>query len=71
MGQGEALETVGEAGAGDAGAEAEVGGDGQVQFGVIADRQLVPKPAELVELIVTEFERLVFLVLLGAGSLAA
>jgi WS/DGAT/MGAT family acyltransferase len=44
--------------------------NGQVQFGVIADRQLVPKPAELVELIVTEFERLVFLVLLGAGSLA-
>jgi diacylglycerol O-acyltransferase / wax synthase len=44
--------------------------NGQVQFGVIADRQLVPKPVELVELIVTEFERLVFLVLLGAGSLA-
>ena len=42
---------------------------GQVQFGVIADRQLVPKPAELVDLIVTEFERLVFLILLGAGSL--
>ena len=44
--------------------------NGQVQFGVIADRQLVPQPAELVQLIVTEFERLVFLVLLGAGSLA-
>jgi diacylglycerol O-acyltransferase / wax synthase len=43
--------------------------NGQVQFGVIADRQLVPNPAELVELIVTEFERLVFLVLLGGGSL--
>jgi WS/DGAT/MGAT family acyltransferase len=43
--------------------------NGQVQFGVIADRQLVPNPTELVELIVTEFERLVFLVLLGAGSL--
>ena len=43
--------------------------NGQVQFGVIADRQLVPQPAELVELIVTEFERLVFLVLLGAGSM--
>jgi len=43
--------------------------NGQVQFGVIADRKLVSKPTELVELIVTEFERLVFLVLLGAGSL--
>jgi diacylglycerol O-acyltransferase / wax synthase len=42
---------------------------GQVQFGVIADRQLIPKPAELVKLIGIEFERLVFLVLLGAGSL--
>jgi hypothetical protein len=42
---------------------------GRVQFGVIADRQVLPQPAELVNLIVTEFERLVFLVLLGAGSL--
>ena len=43
--------------------------NGQVQFGVIADRLLVPNPTELVDLIVTEFERLVFLVLLGGGSL--
>jgi WS/DGAT/MGAT family acyltransferase len=42
---------------------------GRVQFGVIADRQVLPQPAELVNRIVTEFERLVFLVLLGAGSL--
>jgi diacylglycerol O-acyltransferase len=44
--------------------------NGQVQFGVIADRNLVPHPAELVDLIVTEFERLVYLVLLGGASLS-
>lgn len=43
--------------------------NGQVQFGVIADRQLIPDPRELVQLIITEFERLVYLVLLGGGSL--
>ena len=32
---------------------------GEVQFGVIADRQLIPDPGELVSLIETEFERLV------------
>ena len=42
---------------------------GAVQFGVIADRQLIPKPRELVELIGVEFERLVYLVLMGGGSL--
>ncbi len=42
---------------------------GRVQFGVIADRQVLPDPAKLVELIVTEFERLVYLILLGAGSM--
>ena len=42
---------------------------GRVQFGVIADRQLIPHPRKLVELIGVEFERLVYLVLLGAGSL--
>jgi WS/DGAT/MGAT family acyltransferase len=41
---------------------------GQVHVGVIADRQLIPRPAELTELIGTEFERLVYLLLLGAGS---
>jgi hypothetical protein len=45
--------------------------NGAVQFGVISDRRLVPNPAELVHLINQEFERLVFLVLLGASSLAA
>jgi WS/DGAT/MGAT family acyltransferase len=42
---------------------------GRVQFGIIADRQVVPDPRELVELIGVEFERLVYLVLFGAGSL--
>lgn len=42
---------------------------GEVQFGLIADRHLIAHPRELVELIETEFERLVFLVLLGAANL--
>lgn len=43
--------------------------NGQVQFGVIADRDLISRPADLVELIIAEFERLVYLVLLGGCSL--
>ena len=43
--------------------------NGQVQFGVIADRQLIPRPAELVARVHAEFERLVFLVLLGGAAL--
>jgi diacylglycerol O-acyltransferase / wax synthase len=43
---------------------------GQVQLGVIADRQLIADPGELVDGMATEFDRLVFLVLLGAGSLS-
>ncbi len=42
---------------------------GRVQFGVTSDRALIEEPARLVEQLVIEFERLVFLVLLGAGSL--
>jgi WS/DGAT/MGAT family acyltransferase len=42
----------------------------RVHFGVIADRYLVPEPAALVDQVKIEFERLVLLVLLGAGSLA-
>ncbi len=42
----------------------------EVQFGVIADRRLIPEPSELVSIIQTEFDRLVYLVLLGGGSLA-
>ena len=42
---------------------------GRVQFGVTSDRALMPEPARLVEQLAVEFERLVFLVLLGAGSL--
>ena len=42
---------------------------GRIQFGVIADRQLIPRPREIVELIGVEFERLVYLILLGGGSL--
>jgi len=41
----------------------------EVQLGVIADRRLIPEPSELVSIIQTEFDRLVFLVLLGGGSL--
>jgi WS/DGAT/MGAT family acyltransferase len=42
---------------------------GRVQFGVTADRALIADPVRLVEQLAIEFERLVFLVLLGAGSL--
>lgn len=42
---------------------------GRVQLGVIADRALIADPAALVLAMAAEFERLVFLVLLGAGSL--
>ena len=40
-----------------------------MQIGVIADRQLIPEPGELVSIIQKEFDRLVYLVLLGGGSL--
>jgi diacylglycerol O-acyltransferase / wax synthase len=43
--------------------------NGQVQFGVICDRQLIPEPRKLVDLVETEFERLVLLVLLGGAAL--
>lgn len=43
--------------------------NGRVHFGVIADRQLIKHPVELVKLIGIEFERLVFLVLLGGTAL--
>lgn len=42
---------------------------GRVQFGVTSDRALIADPVKLVEQLAIEFERLVFLVLLGAGSL--
>jgi diacylglycerol O-acyltransferase / wax synthase len=42
---------------------------GRVQLGVIADRGLIPDPRALVDAMATEFNRLVFLVLLGAGAL--
>jgi diacylglycerol O-acyltransferase / wax synthase len=44
---------------------------GRVHFGVIADRQLIADPRALVEQVATQFERLVYLVLLGGGSLAS
>jgi diacylglycerol O-acyltransferase len=43
--------------------------DEEVQFAVIADRQLVPEAGELVTIIQQEFDRLVLLVLLGAGNI--
>jgi diacylglycerol O-acyltransferase / wax synthase len=42
---------------------------GNVQFGVISDREMIPRPDELVGLIAPEFERLVYLVLLGGAAL--
>jgi len=42
---------------------------GGVQFGVISDRELIPNPDEVVALIDAEFERLVYVVLLGGASL--
>jgi diacylglycerol O-acyltransferase / wax synthase len=42
---------------------------GRVQLGVMADRNLIARPAELVALIAGEFERLVYLVLLGGAAL--
>jgi len=45
--------------------------NGQVQFGVISDEQLIPEPARLVERVAAEFDRLVFLVLLGGAALSA
>jgi WS/DGAT/MGAT family acyltransferase len=45
--------------------------NGGVQFGVMADRQLIPKPAELVAEIRREFERLALVVLLGAERVTA
>jgi WS/DGAT/MGAT family acyltransferase len=42
---------------------------GRVQLGVMADRNLIPHPAELVALVAAEFERLVYLVLLGGAVL--
>lgn len=44
---------------------------GQIQYGVIADRRLLPEPSQLLEQVATEFERLVYLVLLGGGSLGS
>lgn len=44
---------------------------GEVQFGVLADRQLIPEPGELVALIESEFERLMLLVLLASCSRGA
>jgi WS/DGAT/MGAT family acyltransferase len=43
--------------------------NGRVHFGVIADRELVPHPAELISGIKTAFEQLVLLVLLGGSAL--
>jgi len=42
----------------------------QVQFGVIADRNLIPAPAELVRHLHAELERIILLVLMGPGALA-
>ena len=42
---------------------------GRVQYGVMADRELIPDPARLVALLAEEFERLALLVLLGSVAL--
>jgi len=45
--------------------------NGRVQFGVIADKQLIPKPATLTAQMASEFDRLVYLVLLGGAALTS
>lgn len=45
--------------------------NGRVHFGVIADRELIPNPADLISRINTAFEQLVLLVLLGGSALAS
>lgn len=42
---------------------------GRVHFGVMADRQILPHPAELIARIKSAFEQLVLLVLLGGSAL--
>lgn len=44
---------------------------GRVQFGIIADRELIPHPGELIARIKTGFEQLVLLVLLGGNALSS
>jgi WS/DGAT/MGAT family acyltransferase len=44
---------------------------GRVHLGVIADRELIDEPAALLDEMAAEFERLVYLVLLGAAPLLA
>ena len=43
--------------------------DGRVHFGVIADREMIPDPRELIKHVGAEFERLLLLVLLGGAAL--
>jgi diacylglycerol O-acyltransferase len=43
--------------------------NGRVQFGVIADGEMIPDPRELIGNVGMEFERLVLLVLLGGAAL--
>ena len=43
--------------------------NGRVQFGVIADHEMIPDPRELIGHVGAEFERLVLLVLLAGGAL--
>jgi diacylglycerol O-acyltransferase / wax synthase len=43
--------------------------NGHVQFGVIADKQLIPRPAALTAQMASEFDRLVYQVLLGGAAL--
>jgi hypothetical protein len=42
---------------------------GQVHFGMIADRSLVPSPAEVVERLPAEFEKLLLATVMGALAL--
>jgi WS/DGAT/MGAT family acyltransferase len=43
--------------------------NGRIQLGVIADREMIPDPRELIGYVGAEFERLLLLVLLSAGAL--
>jgi hypothetical protein len=44
--------------------------NGEVQFGVMSDRALIPEPGDLTRMMRHELERLILFVPRGAGTLA-
>jgi len=43
--------------------------NGEVQFGVMSDRALIPEPGDLIRIMRDELERLILFVRLGGGTL--